>query len=502
MKLRLFDTVGVIAVLAFAGWVVHLATAADGVLANAERFELTDADRAAGWRPGTEWQGIYLKEQKVGYIRLDKWKEGDLYHMRSDMVLHLTVMKSRQRIETRLNASMDARFVMRDFEMTISSGPADIDIRGKVGPDGRTVDVEIHSVGDVQRQTIVLKEEPRMQFSLKALLARKDLAPGDKLAMSFFDPASMAERQIVIEYKGHGMQRFMESDVDAHHFVQNFGGVPLDLYVNDIGEVLQEQLPMGLMGVRESGVEARYGVSTGTVQPAEDVIDAVSVRPKNGRFPAEATRVAVRLSGLDFDGLQLDGGRQKWTPDPSGTSGVLEIALEDTASLSDHKIADAKRDAYTEPEPLIQSQNMLIRKRAQVAAGDAATVLGAAERISRWAFDTIEKENVIGIPSAVETLQTLRGDCNEHTTLVVGLLRSIGIPARPAIGVAWVPDRRRFFYHAWVEVRAGDDWVAIDPTFGQNDRADIGHIRFVTGGLSEQVEMFRVIGQLQIEVER
>ncbi len=499
MKPRLFDIVGVVAVLAFVGWVVHLATADAGLLADAERFELSDEDRAAGWRPGTEWQGIYLKEQKVGYIRLDKWKDGDLYRMRSDMVLHLTVMKSRQRIQTKLNASMDHRFVMRDFDMTIASGPADIDIRGKVVA-GNKVEVEIRSAGDVQTQTVQLKEEPRMQFSLKALLARKDLAPGDKLALSFFDPASMSEREIVIEYKGRSKERYLETDVEAFHFVQNFGGVPLDVYVNQIGEVLKEQLPMGLVGVRETGVEARYGVTTGTVAPAEDVIDAVSVRPKDGRFPIKDRRVAVRLSGLNFDGLHLDGGRQKWAPVADATSGVLQIELDDLSRLRTHTIADAVQDEYTQPEPMIQSQNRLIREQARRIVGDETSVIAAAEKVSEWAFKKIDKENVIGIPSAVETLQNLRGDCNEHTTLVVGLLRSVGIPARPAIGVAYLDDRHRFFYHAWVEVRAGEQWVAIDPTFGQNEAADIGHIRFVTGGLAEQVEMFRVIGQLQIEV--
>lgn len=499
MKLKLFDTVGVVAVLAFAGWVTHLATAESRLLADAERFELTEEDRAAGWRPGTEWQGIYLKEQKVGYVRLDKWKEDGAYHMKSEMLLHLTVMKSRQRIETKMKASMDETFVLRDFDMTISSGPADIRITGKV-VGGKTVEVDIHSGGEVQRQTVQLKREPRLQFSLKHMLAREDLEPGDKVSMSFFDPASMSERDILIVYKGKSEQHFMETDVMAHHFEQTFGGVPLDVFVNDIGEVLREELPMGLVGVRESGVEARYGLTTGTVKPAEDVIDAVSVRPRNGIFPIDARKLKVRLSGLNFEGLQLDGGRQKWTPGEDGTSGILELTLPDPSTLASHTVGDAVQDKYTEPEPLIQSQNSLIRRRAERIVGHEKGLLAASEKVSKWAFDTIEKENVIGVPSALETLQNLRGDCNEHTTLVVGLLRSQGIPARSAIGVAYLKDRGRFFYHAWVEVRAGDTWVALDPTFGQNDLADIGHIRFVTGGLSEQVEMFRVIGQLKIEV--
>ena len=44
-----------------------------------------------------------------------------------------------------------------------------------------------------------------------------------------------------------------------------------------------------------------------------------------------------------------------------------------------------------------------------------------------------------------------------------------------------------------------DEWVAVDPTFGQYP-ADASHIRFVVGGLAQQVEIVRLIGNLDIEV--
>ena len=43
------------------------------------------------------------------------------------------------------------------------------------------------------------------------------------------------------------------------------------------------------------------------------------------------------------------------------------------------------------------------------------------------------------------------------------------------------------------------DWVATDPTFNQYP-ADAAHIRFVVGGLAQQVEIIRLIGRLNIDV--
>ena len=41
--------------------------------------------------------------------------------------------------------------------------------------------------------------------------------------------------------------------------------------------------------------------------------------------------------------------------------------------------------------------------------------------------------------------------------------------------------------------------MAVDPTFGQYP-ADAAHLRFIIGGLAQQVEILRLIGNLNIDV--
>jgi transglutaminase-like putative cysteine protease len=102
----------------------------------------------------------------------------------------------------------------------------------------------------------------------------------------------------------------------------------------------------------------------------------------------------------------------------------------------------------------------------------------------------------MSIPSAVDVLEHKVGDCNEHAVLAAALLRAAGVPARLAVGVVYFEGR--FYYHAWLEVYYGR-WMAVDPLSGQIP-ADATHIRFLTGGLSRQSDMVRVIGRLKIEV--
>jgi transglutaminase-like putative cysteine protease len=125
-----------------------------------------------------------------------------------------------------------------------------------------------------------------------------------------------------------------------------------------------------------------------------------------------------------------------------------------------------------------------------------------AERLVREVNSLIEKKPTVSLPSALEVLRTRVGDCNEHTALFVALARSIGIPARINVGLAYV--RGAFYYHAWPEVYLDDGdghglWLPVDPTFNQFP-ADATHIRLARGGLDQQTAILPLIGRLQMQV--
>ncbi len=516
MRHRLFDLFGLAVVAAWLAWIGSQAL--EGVqVTRAESITLSPEDISRGWRDGEEWQGIYLKGQKVGYLKMKKWQEGDLYRIESDMTLHLTVMKTRQKIKSLTKATLDKDMILQDFQLQVGSGPARMEMRGKV--QNQVVTLEIDSAGSVQTEIIKLNSPPRLEFSLKPLLMRQDLKVGEVTTLRFFDPTSMAEQDLSIEYRGKETIQVMEQEVQSHHFIQTLAGNRMKLWTNDIGEVLREELPMGLMGLRESSAEARYGLTSGQNNAQDtDIVDAVSVKAKGG-FSISKNKVSLRLSGFSFDGLQMNGGRQRWTPAPDKLSGTLELEVEPSRQIialrhvtldnvqqtiqgPDAELA-AQLKAATEPEVLIQSDHAKIKSKALEIAGVSkdelpqAEVLTLTRKVNAWAHQEIAKQSVVGVPSALETLDNLKGDCNEHATLSVALLRSLGVPARLAVGIAYLPEQERFFYHAWVEVWS-ERWIAIDPTFGQLP-ADLGHVRFVVGGLREQFEMFRVIGQLEMQ---
>jgi hypothetical protein len=99
-------------------------------------------------------------------------------------------------------------------------------------------------------------------------------------------------------------------------------------------------------------------------------------------------------------------------------------------------------------------------------------------------------------------LRTRIGDCNEHTALFVAMSRAIGVPARIAVGLAFV--RGAFYYHAWPEVYIDEGgnrglWLPVDPTFNQFP-ADSTHVRLARGCLDKQAAILPLIGRIKITV--
>jgi transglutaminase-like putative cysteine protease len=160
------------------------------------------------------------------------------------------------------------------------------------------------------------------------------------------------------------------------------------------------------------------------------------------------------------------------------------------------EITDEELLKYLQPESMIQSDDPAIMGLAAELTDGAADSWEAATNISRYVDNAVENVPTVSLPSAVDVLDNLRGDCNEHTILTVALCRAAGIPAVTCAGVVYV-DHGIFGYHAWPAVWAGE-WVSMDPTFGQQV-ADATHIILARGSMDAQYVVNGVLGRLHIE---
>jgi hypothetical protein len=226
----------------------------------------------------------------------------------------------------------------------------------------------------------------------------------------------------------------------------------------------------------------------------QDIYESTAISA-NKRLRENLAELKVRLTGVDLDGFEVKGYRQRLRGDTLTVSREKPSALVATYALPNGARA-TMMSLFLDAEPLLESNSPEIRAVAIRLRGAETSPRVVAERINRWVYDSVRKEITVGVPSALGTLRTRVGDCNEHTQLYVALARAAGVPARVAAGLAYLDGK--FYYHAWPEVWL-ERWVAVDPTFGQFP-ADASHLRFTIGGLGRQAELLRLMGALHVDV--
>jgi transglutaminase-like putative cysteine protease len=151
---------------------------------------------------------------------------------------------------------------------------------------------------------------------------------------------------------------------------------------------------------------------------------------------------------------------------------------------------------FLKPSPFIQSDHPQIKAQVEKIIKPTDTDEQKARKIVNWVYRNIEKKPVLSVPNALEVLKNKVGDCNEHSVLIVALLRAAGIPAQMEAGLVYL--HGRFYWHAWNVLYLGK-WVTADAVFNQIP-ADVTHIRLVRGDSGDQMNLMGVMGKIKLEV--
>ncbi len=417
----------------------------------------------------------------------------------------------------RTRVKLSPALEMESFGFTLDSEVGRFEASGELRPD-TTLDVRIVSAGSEQTLSFRLPHPPIMSNVVPIRVAMgRGLEVGETVRLPVFDPTSLGTRTVEVNILEHDTLFVTDSaalgadgrwtpartdTVPAWKIAEVFGGARVESWVDEDGRVIRASSPMGFSMEKTEYELARQAQEDARLVSAspidEDVILATAVQSDVDLADVEEfEELRFRLTGVDLTGFQLDGGRQELRGD------TLIVRREEWSAIDPgYQLPYAYMDLRSalEPEPLIQSDDERIVRRAREITARRAQwrqdPKSVARQLTTGVYSMLDKSITLSVPNAVQVLETLRGDCNEHTVLYVAMARALGLPARTAVGLVYV--NGAFFYHAWPEVWLGE-WVAVDPTFGQYP-ADASHIRFVIGGLAQQVEIVRLIGNLDIQV--
>jgi transglutaminase-like putative cysteine protease len=419
-----------------------------------------------------------------------------------------------QRVEARTTANLSRTLRLRGFEATLRSSEVRFAAQGSIVGDTLLI-IDLESAGSRQTVRIPLTQPPVLPGLVPLHLAlSRQLAVGSSFVFPTFDPLTLGQRDVRVTVvaestlvvadsadQPEGQTRWIPARWDtvlAWQVVQEMGDMRMEVWIDELGQLVSAVSPVGFRMERTAYEIAYENFQRGAAIPSlgaagGDVIRQTAIASNVPLAVEGISRLRVRLGGVNLDGFDLSGGRQILSGD------TLEIRREPRTMLSARyrlPNTDAALSRYLAPEPLIQSRDPRLEAQARQIVGRVRTAHQTVERLNQWVYRELEKRVTVSVPSALEVLESRRGDCNEHTVLFVALARAVGIPARTAAGLVYLDGS--FYYHAWPEVYL-DDWVAVDPTFGQFP-ADAAHLRFTVGGLARQVELVRLIGRLTIDV--
>jgi hypothetical protein len=148
------------------------------------------------------------------------------------------------------------------------------------------------------------------------------------------------------------------------------------------------------------------------------------------------------------------------------------------------QVTTAEQINYARPSLNIDSDNEEIQALASSIAKGEDDLYRVVFKASKWVIENVRHEVDISTISTSQkaswVLENRRGVCDEKTNLYIGLLRSLGIPAKFIIGFKGVNYNHALTFkpHAWAEVyfpSAG--WVPFDVAYNQLGFIDATHIK-------------------------
>jgi transglutaminase-like putative cysteine protease len=429
--------------------------------------------------------GIWFNEQRIGYAVEILRPMGEDFILDQEAHLLLNILENIQPIDMRVRARLTGSLLLRDFTFRFTSPFSTMEAEGTV--DGNRVTFRLDTGQTTITDTVTLPEPPLLAINDRRYLLDSLTRPGQKIKVPSFDPLSLSARESVITY--HGQEKILVRGrlQLLHHFSELAAGMRINFWTDDRGKVITEESPAGFKFIAEPEFRARD-----IVRPGTELLRAVAVPVRGDLPPADAGSVTYRITMPPDLEFQLAGGRQVLEED------LLHITRENLPEQIGRPGNDPCTMAeYLDSSRYVQADNEEIAAQATAIVGPETDPAVQVRLLARWVHANLEKRPVMGLPDALTTLKTGRGDCNEHASLFAALARSLGIPTAIATGVTLQHDA--FYYHAWNEVCLDGQWYSLDTATGQLP-ADLFHIRFGRGDVEQQLKIGGLLGNLQIEI--
>ncbi len=491
--------------------------------------------------------GAYLNHSKVGWSLFAFGNAGDypgeLLNSLGEFEVFaqagLPIVVSRSELEIRaygaptrmdweMKAVLNPDLSLHRFQFRLDGKDSRIFLQGQT--DGGKMTVQVRSASVESVETLADSVGNIYIAESLPLLMSEWIKKGEPIdrEVTIFEPHQLTCSTWRIEADGIEALRVGDRSVETYRIRQEIGGFSPLLWMDGEGRVYKEWAPfsdqLGYLSFSETEQQAKDRtflhplLSASLVHLASDseetdLLYATSVQVPD-RIPQShrINRMVIDLWNFELERPMPEG---KWQSNLARYQNLapkaeLPLRLEihsprvemesgPTISYSLDQLPEAIRPLL-EGESLIQVDHPRIRELATEITQGVESPWEKSVAIYHWIEKNIRTEFRITLPSALEVLETGKGDCNEQSTLFAALARAAGVPAKICTGLVYQDDG--FYYHAWNEVLvsvAPEIWVPIDTALKQI-HTDATHIKFGEGGLSNQTYLNNLIGKIRARI--
>lgn len=434
-----------------------------------------------------QWMGIYIRQAKIGYSFSRIQKSDSHYKLLNRMKINLTMMGQPEQVISEFSGITDINFALQKFDFDFQSMNRKFLATGEIKENQLTI--EVKSGGQNRKEKRELTEPVYPAMMLGKIALQQNFKSGRNYSVKVFDATILA----VVDAKIKILEKEKINIDDTEYNLRKIEITMLDLttiiWVDDNGITRKETSPPGLISIEENRNKAL------AVEELEDKIDILTLFSVSADTiipePRMVKRLKLELSNIEEADVNLSDDFQKIIQ-----TNPLIIENKVTDSIPVVMLPIKSHFDYQKPSLYIQSDNAEIKRTVTKIIGKEKQATIACEKILRWVYNNLTKRSTASLPSALDVLQNMEGDCNEHAILFTALCRAVGIPTQICVGLVYVDGR--FYYHAWNKVYL-KQWIAVDPTFNQYP-CDATHIKFAEGELQEQAKVLKIVGEIKMKI--
>lgn len=439
--------------------------------------------------------GIFLQGQKVGYAS---------YVTKQTQFDGKPAQLANSVTQVRIGL-IGSQVEMRVESDTISVSGKTVRMTTKISSAGRTQEVVAHFKG----KTIQAEVNNNGAKSSKTLTIPENATVVDDPLTEFFSNSNSAKDRDFYVFDAttvtlikNTLRLKGDAEIDVNGKKRSSKEIEIEdprltttVFTDPKGEILKVSTSIGLEMFALSKEEALKESTEEVRNP--DLADLTSIVP-NPRIenPAGLKRLKIRLKVDKLNNLPNDTYQQV-----KKVNGVWEIDIN-PAQLKNAKsvsiaAAGKQRQEWTRPGLHIPSDSTEFKNLGKKIIGNRKDVRSASLAIRKWVNENMIPNAGIGVlRDASEILRKREGVCRDYAILTATLTRAVGIPTRLASGL--VNFDGNFYYHAWVEVYTGFDWIPMD-SIPPTDHFSATHVKLSQGSV-EDAFTFTVLSKARMDV--